>query len=82
MAPKSMVLEIARRWIQLSRHRPIAAPIFPMTVEAGPLTVIERFALLDHFRGIRKRARECARFGKLIGRHPRLCHVLFRRFGQ
>ncbi len=69
MAPESMMLEIARRWVQLSRHRPIAVPIFSMTIEASPLTVIELFALLDDLRGTRQRTRECARFGQLVGRH-------------
>ena len=77
MTPESVVLEIARRWIQLSGQRPIAAPVFPMTVEAGALAVIERFALLDGFRGTRQRARECARFGQLVDRYQRLHHMPF-----
>jgi hypothetical protein len=53
MAPESMMLEIAGRWIQLGSRWPIAAPIFSMTIEAGALAVIERFALLDDRRGTR-----------------------------
>jgi hypothetical protein len=82
MAPESMVLEIARRWIQFSGRGPIAAAVFPMTVETGALTVIERFALLDDLRGPRQRARERARCGQLAGRYSRLHHVLLGRFGQ
>ena len=77
MAPESMMLEIARRWIQLGRHRPIAVPVFSMTVEAGALAVIERLALRNDLRGVRQRARECARCGQLVGRHQRLHHVPF-----
>jgi hypothetical protein len=40
MTPESVVLEIARRWIQLGGQRPIAAPVFPVTVEASALAVI------------------------------------------
>src|SRR5438132_8234552 len=77
MAPESLVLEIARRWMQLGSQRPIAATIFPMTVEAGALPVIEHFALLDDLRRTRQRARECAGFGQLIDRYQRLHHGPF-----
>ena len=53
MAPESMVPEIARRRFQLGRQRPIAVPIFPMTVKAGALAVIERLTLLVGFRVFR-----------------------------
>jgi len=78
MAPESMVLEITRRWIQLSGYRPVTVPIFPMTVEAGALAVIERFALLEDRRGIRQRAGQCARLSQLVGRPSRLHHMAFR----
>jgi hypothetical protein len=47
MAPQPMVPEIAGRWIQLGSQRPIAVPIFSMTVEASPLSVVERLALVS-----------------------------------
>jgi hypothetical protein len=75
MAPKSMVLKIARRWIQLSGHRPIAAPVLSMTVETGPLTVVERLALRNDLSGTPQWAREGARFDQFVGRHPRLHHT-------
>src|SRR4026208_1286544 len=85
MAPESIVLEITGRWVELCGQRAISTPIFPMTVEAGPLTIIERFAPLDDLRGTRQRACDCARFGQLFIRHPWLHHVPFgcpRRGGQ
>jgi hypothetical protein len=36
-----------------------------MTVEASPLSVVERLALLDDLRGFRQRARQCARAANL-----------------
>src|SRR6185295_287730 len=77
MAPESVMLEIARRWIQLGSQRPIAAPVFPMTVEAGALAVIQRFALFDDLRGARQRACECARFSQFVGRDYLLHHMSF-----
>src|SRR5262249_27556360 len=77
MTPESMVLEITWRWIQLRRQWPMTIPICPMTVKAGPLAVIERFALFDNLRRTRQRTRERARFCQLVGRHQRLHHVPF-----
>src|SRR6185295_1811567 len=77
MAPESVVLEIARRWIQLGSQRPIAVSVFPVTVKACAFAVIERFALLDRLWRPRQRARECARFDQFVGRHQLLHHMPF-----
>jgi hypothetical protein len=54
MAPESMLLEIPWRRFQLSGQRPIAIPLFPMTVEAGALAVVDRLTLRDSFRDFGK----------------------------
>jgi hypothetical protein len=77
MAPESMVVKIARGWIQLGSQRPITISVFSMTVEAAALAGIERFALLDDLGGTRQRAYECTRLGHFVGRHQRLHHVPF-----
>src|SRR6185295_10697245 len=75
MAPESRLLEITGQWIQLGCQRPIAVPVCPMTVEAGTLAAIKRFTLLDDFRRIRQRTRECACGHQLVCRHQRLHHI-------
>jgi hypothetical protein len=77
MAPESMVPEITRRRIQLGCQRPIPVSVFPVTVEAAALAVIEGFTLLNNLRGTRQRAYECTRLGQFVGRYHRLHHVTF-----
>jgi hypothetical protein len=81
MPPEAMMLEITGRRIQLSGHRPIAAPVFPVTVKASAFAVIEDLSFLDDLWRVWKRARECAGLIQFIGRHPRLHHVLLSSFG-
>src|SRR5262252_2149617 len=82
MAPESVMLEIARRWIQLGSQRTVAASVFPMTVETGAPAVIDHFALLDGLRGTRQRTCECARFGQFVGRDQLLHHMSFTGSGR
>jgi hypothetical protein len=77
MTPESVVLEIARRWIQLGSQWPIAAPVFPMTVETAALAVIEVFAVHDGLRGIRQRTRERTCFRQFLRRNHLLHHMPF-----
>jgi hypothetical protein len=53
MSPEPMVLEIAGQGIQLDTCWSFSVSIYSMTGEAGALAVVQRFALLNHFRGIR-----------------------------
>jgi len=75
MSPKSVVLKITRRGIQLGTPRSFSVSVRTMTGEADTFAVVHRFSLLNDFRRIRERAREGSGFSQLIRGHSRLHHV-------
>jgi hypothetical protein len=81
MAPKAVVLKIARSGIQFGPRWSLAVSVRSMTGEAGTLAVIQRFALLDDLGRIRQGAPESPCFGQLIGWNSRLHHVPLCRIG-
>ena len=75
--PKTMVLKVPRRRIQLSSRPPSAIAIHSMATDTGPLAMIDRFAPFDRLGGQGHGAFERTGLNQLVRRNSGPHHLPF-----